>query len=167
MTLAIATNSADKISGIKDAFSRFFQIGATEVEVFNCSVNSGVPDQPFDEETYIGAMNRVNSLICSKNADFYVASEAGIEGFLGNYFNVQVVCIFEKKSQKYLFGKSSGWQIPSQDIEIIQKSNLDNYLKGKGIASIDELLGADYSRSKAIAQATELALLSKPLNTPN
>ena len=158
MKVGIATNFIDKINGIKIAFSRFFKIEMTEIKTFHQSVDSGVPEQPFDGETYEGAVNRVNNIIGSDDADFYVSCEAGIEEIWGKYMNVQVVCIFEKKSQEYFFGKSAGWQVPSKDIVIIKEINLDNYLRGKGITSIEEILGPNYSRANAVAQATEFAL---------
>lgn len=162
MKIAIATCSLDKIKGIKKGFSRFFQVEETEIQVCSKTTDSGVPEQPFDSETYIGARNRVNNIKRDiEGYDYYVSCEAGIEGFANLYFNVQVVCIFEAKSQKYLFGKSSGWAIPSKDIKVIKESNLDTYLRSKGLRSIDELLGSSYSRSEAVAQGTELALASR------
>ena len=162
MKLAIATNSVDKINGIKSAFSRFFNLKDTEVEIFHQAVESGVPEQPFDEETYLGAQNRVKSLISSEdtNADYYVSCEAGIESCMGIYFNVQVVCIFDKEARKFVFGKSAGWQVPTEDIEVIKEINLDSYLRRKGISKIEELLGTEYSRADAVAQAAEFALAS-------
>ena len=163
MKVGIATNSIDKINGIKQAFTRFFQIEGIDVEVIHRSVDSGVTEQPFNEETYLGALNRVNNLIDLENADFYVSCEAGIEKFLGRYFNVQVVCIYDKKTQGYSFGKSAGWQIPSDDIEVIKNINLDTYLRNKGFNCLEDVLGQNYSRTNAIAQATEHALASKAL----
>lgn len=164
MRVEIATNSSDKIEGIKSAFFRFFKVEENEVDFFHQKVNSGVPDQPFNEETYQGALNRVNTLIeKTEEADFYVSCEAGIEEFMGKYFNVQVVCIFNRNTCKYVWGKSAGWQIPSKDIACIKKENLDAYLRKKGINSAEELLGTDYSRAVAIAQATEFALASQKL----
>ena len=165
MKIKIASNSVDKINGIKHAIARFFEIEETELEVFHQSVDSGVSDQPFDEETYLGALNRVNNLIIpEEKIDFYISCEAGIETFLGKYFNVQVVCIFDAKSKKYFFGKSAGWQIPSEDIGIIKKSNLDNYLRScKGITNIKELLGNDNSREYMVYQATLMGLASQKL----
>ena len=162
MKLAIATNSVDKLNGIRIAFSQFFRIEETEIEVYHCSVDSGVPEQPFDEYTYQGAINRVKALIDSRKdeVDFCVSCEAGIEKAFGQYFNVQVICIYEVKKQKYLWGKSAGWQVPSEDIEIIEKSNLDSYLRKKGVMQIEDLLGLDYSRAKLVTQATKHALAS-------
>ena len=164
MRVGIATDSAEKIRGIKSAFSRFFKIDDTEIEFFHQKVNSGVSKQPFNEETYEGAFNRVNTLIeKSEKADFFISCEAGIEELFGKYFNVQVICIFDFQKQRYLWGKSSGWQIPYEDIEIIRNSNLDDYLRSKGINCAEDLLGANYSRAETIAQAVEFALASQKL----
>ena len=164
MRVGIATDSAEKIRGIKSAFSRFFKIEEDEIEFFHQKVDSGVSEQPFNEETYEGAFNRVNTLIeKSEKADFFISCEAGIEELFGKYFNVQVICLFDSKKQRYLWGKSSGWQIPSEDIEIIKNIDLDDYLRKKGITCAEDLLGADYSRAESIAQATEFALASQKL----
>lgn len=164
MRIEIATNSIEKINGIKLAFSRYFNIEESSIEVSNKKVDSGVPEQPFNDETYIGALNRVNTLIeNSEKVDYYISCEAGIEEILEKYLNIQVVCIYDVNENEYFFGKSSGWQIPSKDIVMIKNSNLDNYLKNKGITSIEQLLGSNFSREKAIAEATELALASKKL----
>lgn len=162
MKIAIATHSPDKIGGITRGFSKFFQVEETEIQVHSETTESGVPEQPFDSETYIGALNRVNNIKhILEGFDFYVSCEAGIESFSELSFNVQVVCIYDTNNQKYLWGKSSGWSIPSKDIEIIKEYNLDSYLRNKGINSIDELLGPSHSRSEFVAQATELALASR------
>lgn len=164
LRVAIATSSQEKVSGIKEAISRFFNMKESEIDFYSKSTESWVSEQPFGDETYEGALNRVNGVRKEfPKMDFYISCEAGIENAFGQYFNVQVVCIFEAKSQVFFWGKSSGWSIPAEDIEIIRKNNLDSYLRGKGIASIEELLGTSHSRRAAVAQATELALASGKL----
>lgn len=163
MKIAIATKSADKISGIKNALSSFFN-KETTIEYYAISVKSNVSDQPFDSETYEGALNRVNNIRNElPDMDYYISCEAGIENTFGQYFNVQVVCIFENKSQMIFWGKSAGWSVPTDDIEIIKNDTLDTYLRGKGISCIEELLGPSCSRSAAVAEATWLALASRKL----
>lgn len=44
---------------------------------------------------------------------------------------------------------------------MIKESTLDHYLRGKGFKSSEELLGSHNSRTEAISNATELALVSK------
>ena len=159
MKVAIATSSPQKIAGVIDSIFRFFKLKESELEIYSKAIESGVSEQPFGDETYQGALNRLKGL---KNVfpgmDIYVSCEAGIENAFGQYFNVQIVCL-DYNSQIF-WGKSSGWTIPSEDIETIKKINLDKYLRGKGITCIEELLGPSNSRSRAIAQATELALAS-------
>ncbi len=163
--VAISTISSDKINGVKQAFLEFFNLKESEIEFHSIKIESGVPEQPFDEETYQGAKNRVDNIKkkITEEMDFYISCEAGIESVFEQYFNVQVVCIFESSSQKYLWGKSAGWPIPPNAIKEVKQSNLDSYLRRIGITSIEELLGAKNSRSSAVEQATVLALASKKL----
>lgn len=163
MKVAIATKSPDKISGIKESILRFFNLEDNEVEFFSKSVESGVSEQPFDSETYQGALNRAISIQKEiPGMDYYISCEAGIENVFSQYFNVQVVCILMSNGSP-IWGKSSGWTIPPEDIEIIRKNNLDMYLRSNGISSLEELLGPSYSRSAAVAEATWVALAAGKL----
>ena len=134
LKVAIATKSPEKIDGVRNAILRFFNLNETEIEIYSSSTESGVSEQPFGDETYKGALNRVNGIKeVFPGMDFYISCEAGIENAFNQYFNVQVVCMFESNSQRLLWGKSAGWLIPSEDIEVIRNKNLDTYLRGKGI----------------------------------
>ena len=44
---------------------------------------------------------------------------------------------------------------------MIKENTIDHYLREKGFKSSEELLGSQNSRTDAIANATELALVSK------
>lgn len=162
--VAIASSSLEKIDGVKEAFSRFFNTKEAEFEFYFKSTESGVSEQPFGDETYQGAQNRIDGIKKEfPDMDYYISCEAGIEKAFHQYYNVQVVCIFITKSQTHLWAKSAGWTIPSKDIEIIRNNNLDCYFRQKGISCIEELLGTSNSRKLAVAQATELALASGKL----
>ena len=165
MKVAIATGSREKIAGVKEAFIRFFQLKESELQIYFKPVESGVPEQPFNDETYKGALNRVNGIQeAFPDMDFYISCEAGIEYAFYHYFNVQVVCILDGKSNDYFWGKSAGLSIPVEAIEEIRQRNLDVFLRGKGITCIQELLGEHNSRRAAVAQATEFALASGKLS---
>ena len=62
MKIAIGTQSKDKIKGIVEAFLDFYEIKSDKLEVVYQSVDSKVPNQPYNEDTYIGAKNRVQAL---------------------------------------------------------------------------------------------------------
>ncbi len=164
MKIAIGTKSKDKIKGIVEAFLDFYEIKSDKLEVVYQSVDSKVPNQPYNEDTYIGAKNRVQALkkIFSDGIDYYIACETGIEDFNEDYYNVQVVCI-ENKNGQQLMGKSSGWQIPSKAIESIKRTDLDVYLRSLGISSIQEVLGEKFSRDKSVCEATKYALAGERL----
>ena len=73
-----ATTNPAKIQAILQAFDEIFGEGSCHIE--SVSVESGVPEQPFGEETRAGARNRVaNARIAQPHADFWVAIEAGID----------------------------------------------------------------------------------------
>lgn len=166
LKVAIATKSADKITGIKEAILRFFNLEEHKVEFFLKSVSSGVSEQPFDSETYQGAINRTTGIQKElPGMDYYISCEAGIENVFNQYYNVQVVCIL-KSNNEFLWGKSSGWSIPPEDIETIRNTNLDQYLHSKGITCLENLLESpSYSRSAAVADATWMALASAKLKS--
>lgn len=165
MKVEIATASHEKILGIKTAISRFFKIQESEIEIHYQGVKSRVSKQPFEEEIYRGALNRVNTIRnIERDADLYIGCEAGIEVFMRNFFNVQVICIFDKKNHRYLWGKSAGWQIPNRDIWMVKKYGINEYLRKNGIRKTNKLLGENYSRAELVAQATEMALASAKLN---
>lgn len=159
--VAIATKSIEKIHGVKEGFHRFFHVEECQIDVFFTQTKSGVSEQPFNKDIYIGAQNRVENIKNEYNsANYYVSCEAGIESFNGIFFNVQVVCIYDSENNKWYFGKSTGWQVPSEDIDEVRKNGLDCYLKRKGVKNIQDILGNSFSRMESIAQATELALAS-------
>ena len=86
MKVAIATTSTEKIAGVIEAISRFFNVKESEIELFSMAVESGVPEQPFGDETYQGALNRANGIRKAfKEMDFYISCEAGIEKAFDQY----------------------------------------------------------------------------------
>ena len=83
MKILMGTKNPGKIEGARQAFEKYFD----NVEIEGISVESEVGNQPVDEEILQGAKNRVKNLkkYAIKNniqADFYVASEAGITNSL-------------------------------------------------------------------------------------
>ena len=65
VSIGIATQNMRKIEAIKSIFEKYF----TELEIKYDSSDSGVPEQPVNDEVFEGAKNRIENLK-KKNPDF-------------------------------------------------------------------------------------------------
>lgn len=179
ITLLIATTSKDKIDGIRRAFLHYFPEEEFEIKIYSGKIESGVPDQPFGNDTYQGAYNRINNIRKKYEEtfkergigiDYYVSCEAGIDdtnkviidGKVTNlYASEQVICIYSEKQNSYSFGKSSSWTIPEKEIEEIKKNNLDQYLRARGCTGLQDVGYGKYdSRAIAVMEGTKSAIAS-------
>ncbi len=177
ITIVIATTSQDKIEGIVKAFLQYYPEDEYEIKVYSSKTESGVPEQPFGNDTYQGAYNRINnarekyeSILRDQgiDVDYYVSCEAGIDDtnrtiINGNVTQVfaseQVVCIYEPKKDSYSFGKSSSWIIPAEDIEEIKSTDLDQYLRRRECTGLHDVGDGKYiTRKDAVMEGTRSAI---------
>ena len=123
MKILIGTKNPGKIEGAKQAFERYFD----NVEIEGIQVNSDVSNQPLNEEIFEGAKNRVKNLkeYANKNnikADFYIASEGGIQNLLCEEWIELNAAVIEDHKGFSSVGISQGFPIPDKYIdEIIEK----------------------------------------------
>lgn len=90
-----STNPA-KIDSVKEAFSHYFK----EMEVIGVDVQSNVPEQPLNNQTFDGAQNRAKALqkINQENnygASYFVGIEGGIIHLYSRWFAFAVSCIMD------------------------------------------------------------------------
>ena len=88
MKILVGSKNPVKLKAVKETFEMYFD----SIEVVGITVESNVPDQPIDEETFKGAENRARSLALINDkqklhADFFV----GIEGGISKIFNKKLV----------------------------------------------------------------------------
>jgi len=75
--IIIASKNPAKINAVENAFSKVFPNETFEYE--GVSVPSDIPDQPIgEEETLLGAENRVSNARKSFEADYWVGLEGGV-----------------------------------------------------------------------------------------
>jgi len=74
LVVAVGSENPVKVAAVRAVFSRIF----SAVNVFAVKVNSGVPPQPFNEDTVRGAVNRAKEALRRCPADFGVGIEAGL-----------------------------------------------------------------------------------------
>lgn len=72
----VASSNTVKLNVVHDMFAPYYS-----VEVFGTNAKSGVPEQPINEETLQGCMNRLNATIeqFRETADFVISIESGID----------------------------------------------------------------------------------------
>ena len=97
MKVLMGTKNPGKIEGAKLAFERYFD----DVEIIGIPVSSDVNAQPLNDEIYKGARNRVDNLkkYAEENnidADFYIASEAGIMNYFKEWIDINLVIVESK-----------------------------------------------------------------------
>jgi inosine/xanthosine triphosphatase len=111
--ILVGSKNPVKIRSVKDAFEKYFE----NVEVIGINVNSKVPNQPVNEETFKGAKNRTLELIginkeMKLNADFFVGIEGGITQIYYRWFAFGCMCIADKEG-KTGFGTSAHFELPN------------------------------------------------------
>ena len=167
MKILIGTKNPGKIQGAKEAFEKYFE----NVQIEGIPVSSDVNAQPINKEIFQGAQNRVKNLkkYAKENniiADFYVASEGGIQNLLCDEwidFNAVVV---EDKNGIISYGMSQGFPIPDKYIEEIKENELGGVMDrlfeghdlGKGKGGIGLLTRGELSRIDLTRSAFIMAL---------
>lgn len=138
MKILMGTKNPGKIEGTKNAFSRYFK----DIEIEGISVDSEVSAQPVNEEIFQGAKNRVKNLrkYAKENnieADYYVATEAGITNSLGDWIDINAAVV-ENADGYQSVGTSQGFPIPDRYIKEIIDTELgkvmDRLFEGKELA---------------------------------
>lgn len=106
MKVLVGSTNPVKIDAALEAFSKFFD----GVEVEGVPVQSGVPDQPYGDETFEGARNRALALR-ERNADFYVGIEGGVREVMGRTITQGAFCIVSADGRES-FGTSPILELP-------------------------------------------------------
>lgn len=162
MTVKVLVGSENpvKIAAVKEAFSKFFN----NVEVVGMKVNSNVPDQPVNMETFEGAKNRVLELMNinkEKNlgAKFFVGIEGGIIEVYSRWFAFGGMCVGDEKG-RISFGTSPHFELP--------KSVVAELLRGVELGLVmDKIQGDNNTKQKhgAIGYFTKGVVDRKELYT--
>ena len=142
MKILVGSKNPVKIKASEEAFLKYFK----KVEVIGIKVDSKVPSQPINEETFKGAENRALELkeineTEKLNAQFCIGLEGGIIELYSRWFNFGVVYIIDDKGKTGL-GVSPCFELPDRIVqellndtelgEIMGKMTKDRNIKKKG-----------------------------------
>ncbi len=117
--IAIATKNPCKIEGVRRAFSHYFDC----VEVVGFPSDSGVPEQPVNEEVLVGARNRISSVKANQGFDYYCAIESGLSNQLGEWSIVNLALI-QNSIGRESFGSAAAFPVPKHLVEEIKEKTL-------------------------------------------
>ena len=112
MKVLVGSQNPVKIEAVKEAFSNYFK----DVDVIGINVNSKVPKQPINDETFEGAKNRALELKKINkekhlNAKFFVGIEGGIIKLYSKWLAFGGMCIIDDKGE-ISFGTSPHFELP-------------------------------------------------------
>lgn len=110
MKVIVGSTSKRKIDVVKKVFDQYFS--DENLEIISHDSVSGVPNTPYDEQTYIGAKNRASDARQAQSANYYVGLETGMVTRYGILFDEAWACVISKDGNEY-FGYSSGLRVPN------------------------------------------------------
>lgn len=137
MKVIVGSKNPVKIESVKEAFSKYFD----DVEIESSEVESGVPDQPIGDDTFIGARNRAAKLFdANPEFDYCVGIEGGIANKFGKWFAFGCMCVIGKNGDE-AFGTSPHFELP--------KIVTDQLLDGKELGDVmDEIMNTKKSKHR-------------------
>jgi len=161
-TVIISSQNPVKINATKNCFTDVFP--SQDFEFIAASVDSQVSDQPMEDETKQGCINRTNALQQEfPYADFYVSIEGGTE-VSGSSVWCTAWCQVST-CERTGFGKASTFELPPEISRLILEEGLElgdagdrvfstnNIKQGKGTIGIftnDLITRTDYYREPLI-----------------
>ena len=137
MLVLVGSKNPGKIEGAKRAVEKYYE----NFDIEGINVPSNVPDQPVNDDIYLGARNRVDGLIeyAKENnieVDYFMAIESGITNSLGRWQIVNVAVIKDSKGNES-WGTSAGFPVPESYVDEIIKTCLgevmDNLFSEKAL----------------------------------
>lgn len=166
MKILIATKNNAKIEGAKKALLHYFD----DFVIEGAKVESGVSEQPLNDETWQGAKNRVENLkrFAKDNdieADMFLAIESGMTQKQSCWM-IENVAVIENKIGEQSFGLGPSFPVPDRLVERIKKEGFGDvmdsifnesqlHLRGGGI---EMLTHGKVLRSDLTEQAFVMAL---------
>lgn len=163
--VAVGSENPAKLSAVQATFA---QILNQPIKVVPQKVDSGVPDQPWNQEIYRGAENRCRLMELDNSLlDFYVGVESGV---LDSLCGASLMCVeiaVIRHGDLVAVGMSSGFEVPQEIAalmrqEITMSDAADQVLGTERLGRKEGLVGwlthNRLRRNEYIGQAVQLAL---------
>ena len=143
--IAVGSTNPVKVAAVRSVMERIYG----EVRITAEDVPSGVPPQPFEEQTHQGSENRARAAL--KDHDMAVGIEAGVFRMLDGLYDIQH-CTIISKDGKVTYGHGSGFRYPDS----ISKLVLEGMTVGDAVKEV-------YGSTEIGKKQGAIGLLSKGL----
>jgi inosine/xanthosine triphosphatase len=139
--VAVGTKNPAKLAAVRNSFAHYH----ANVIVKGVEVDSGVPEQPFAEDTVKGAVNRARAALDATGADLGVGIEAGLfwNPLIKDYLDVQFCAILDKRGVLTI-GHGPGFAYPPRVVKDVAagKSIGEAMARLTGVFGIGNSIGA-------------------------
>lgn len=137
LRILVGSQNPVKIEAVREAFAHYFDA----VEVIGREVDPEVPAQPVNEDTFLGAKNRVLALqrlneAEKLEADFFAGIEGGIIQLYGRWFSYGCMAIGDPQG-RLGFGTSPLFELPEAIVAEL--------LAGKELGHVIDYLAGDHN----------------------
>lgn len=124
MKFIIGSASERKIKAAAKVIRQFFDGGDIEVEGYGAK--SGMPETPYDRQTFDGARNRaLDAMTHIKNGDFYVGLESGLIERYGHIYEEAWAALITSDNKEF-FGYSSGLKVPDYILKRMDELRMEH-----------------------------------------
>lgn len=122
MKIIVGSKSKRKIELVTRVIHEIFKNSNFVIEGYGAI--SGVPETPYDQQTFDGAKNRaIGSKENVPRADFYVGIESGLVERYGHIYEEAWCVIVNREGEEY-YGYSSGLKVPDYILKRMDELNL-------------------------------------------
>ncbi len=112
--IAVGSANVVKVAAVRSVMEKVYG----EVRITAVDVPSGVPEQPFGDQTHQGSENRARGAL--GDHDMAVGIEAGVFEMLDGLYDIQH-CTIISRDGKVTYGQGSGFRYPDSIAELVRK----------------------------------------------
>jgi inosine/xanthosine triphosphatase len=154
MKVAVGSTNPVKVKAVENVFRRVYG----EVSVEAVAAASGVPAQPFGEETITGAINRAKSAYAPEKFDMGVGIEAGLFKVSEAEITIDIQYCAIYDGSWLTLGCGGGFEYPSVVLgEVLAGKEVGDVMsRVAGIKDLGEKQGAIGFLSKGMLDRTQL-----------
>lgn len=157
--ISVGSTNKVKIDAVRNIFTQAFGL----VEVVNVEPDRAVPDQPLEERTIQGAIQRAKSTLQRTKADFGVGIEAGLfyNKILRKHLDIQYCAIIDSAG-KMTIGHGPGFEYPPEVVKAVLEGGTvgDTMSKITEIERIGHKMGSVGYLSDGMIDRTSLTEIS-------